>query len=382
MGTGLALKNAYNRSMLFFKREKVLAISAVLALASSGVARPRLEYIDFDVLLLLLNLMLIVEALKRLNLLEWAAVFLLGNCRSDRSVFFAAVLITFISSMIITNDVALISFVPIALEIGRKTKIKTMELVICQTLAANLGSSFTPMGNPQNLYMYSFYDMGAAEFFMITAPVAVLSLVILALIAVFKCSKEQLEFEFSCVNISGKGHVCIVGAAFAAALLSVFQVVDCAAALLFTMAVAWTVDKRLLLKADYTLLLTFVLLFIFIGNISYGGIVKGCISSFLKSPGSTYVCAILASQIISNVPAAILISGFTDYYKELLIGVNIGGMGTIIASMASLISYKLYLKEYPMDGREYIRLFTIYNMLGLTFFIPVIYFMVEGMCRL
>ncbi|KDR96539.1 Na+/H+ antiporter NhaD [Peptoclostridium litorale DSM 5388] len=361
------------RLISFLKRDAVLVTASALAAVSSTAYEPRLEYIDFRVLALLFNLMAIVAALKKFKALDWAAIFLIGRCKSSRGVFIALLSITFFSSMLITNDVALITFVPISLIIGKKANINTLSLVIYQTLAANLGSALTPMGNPQNLYMYSFYNVGSAEFFMMTAPIAMLSVAFLAGIVFVKCEKEALRLGISQVDVSDKKPVYWLCAAFAAVILSVFHVIDYRVALIVTLLTILAIDKRLLLQVDYSLLLTFVAFFVFVGNLSSGYAARSFLSESLRGHGRTYFCAILASQLISNVPASILISRFTDNYKELILGVNIGGMGTMIASMASLISYKLYMNENPLENRKYMGMFALYNILGLLLFTPIIY---------
>ncbi len=365
-------KSNKNNIILFFKKELVLTITVLLAIVSSFISIPKLEYINFTVLILLFNLMIVVSAFKQLNVLDYMATFLLTKCKSNRVIFFVLICITFTSSMFITNDVALITFVPLALIIGKKTKINTLSLVIYQTLAANLGSSLTPMGNPQNLYIYSFYNIKPINFFMIMIPIIILSIIFLGII-IIKTDTNTVSLNLSQVSVKNKMHVLWFSLLFIIILLSVFHIIDYRFSFILTLLVVLVLNKKLLVQVDYSLLCTFTAFFILVGNISSMDIVKNFLSSILNSPKNTYFFSILTSQFISNVPAAVLISPFTNNYKELLLGSNIGGMGTLIASMASLISYKLYLKEYPSQNRRYLKVFTFYNIIGLIFFIPLIY---------
>lgn len=359
----------------FLKKEAVLVIAACLAIATSFVATPKMEYIDFKVLVLLFNLMIVVAAFKELQVLDSIATSLLSKCTSYRSICYTLVFITFFSSMLVTNDVALITFVPLTLIIGNKAKIDTLKIIVFETLAANLGSALTPMGNPQNLFIYSFFNITPSEFFKITLPMVILAIVFLIAIMI-KGKKDTLAFTISDIKITNKKQVMFYSVLLIIILLSVFHVIDYRIAFLCTLVVVLLINRQLFSNVDYSLLLTFVAFFIFIGNISSMESVKNIMGNILSSGESTYISSILASQAISNVPATMLISGFTPFYKELLMGVNIGGMGTLIASLASVISYKLYTKENPEKGIEYLKSFTVYNVIGLAVFIPVMYFLI------
>ena len=314
----------------FLKKECVLVIAVTLAILSSFISIPKLSYIDFKVLILLFNLMVVVAAFKELKVLDSIAIGLLKKCNTYTSISLALVFITFISSMIVTNDVALITFVPLSIVIARKANINVLKIVVFQTLAANLGSSFTPMGNPQNLFIYSFYNLSPIDFFKITLPIVILAVLFLVLL-----------------------------------------VIDYKVTFLITIVMVLILNKKLFSQVDYSLLITFIGFFIFVGNISTMDVVKNFMEGILNSPKSTFLASVLSSQVISNVPATMLLSGFTNHFKELLLGVNIGGMGTLIASLASVISYKIYASEFGNDN--YMKSFTFYNILGLIIFVPIAY---------
>ena len=354
----------------FLKKECVLVIAVTLAILSSFISIPKLSYIDFKVLILLFNLMVVVTAFKELKVLDSIAIGLLKKCNTYTSISLALVFITFISSMIVTNDVALITFVPLSIVIARKANINVLKIVVFQTLAANLGSSFTPMGNPQNLFIYSFYNLSPIDFFKITLPIVVLAVLFLVLL-VFKDKKMNLSLDLEDVKIDNKRDVYLFGGLFLIILLSVFHVIDYKVTFLITIVMVLILNKKLFSQVDYSLLITFIGFFIFVGNISTMDVVKNFMEGILNSPKSTFLASVLSSQVISNVPATMLLSGFTNHFKELLLGVNIGGMGTLIASLASVISYKIYASEFGNDN--YMKSFTFYNILGLIIFVPIAY---------
>nr|WP_302419429.1 SLC13 family permease [uncultured Romboutsia sp.] len=354
----------------FLKKECVLVIAVTLAILSSFISIPKLSYIDFKVLILLFNLMVIVAAFKELKVLDSIAIGLLKKCNTYTSISLALVFITFISSMIVTNDVALITFVPLSIVIARKANINVLKIVVFQTLAANLGSSFTPMGNPQNLFIYSFYNLSPIDFFKITLPIVILAVLFLVLL-VFKDKKMNLSLDLEDVKIDNKRDVYLFGGLFLIILLSVFHVIDYKVTFLITIVMVLILNKKLFSQVDYSLLITFIGFFIFVGNISTMDVLKNFMEGILNSPKSTFLASVLSSQVISNVPATMLLSGFTDHFKELLLGVNIGGMGTLIASLASVISYKIYASEFGNDN--YMKSFTFYNILGLIIFVPIAY---------
>lgn len=363
-----------NKIIIFFKKECVLIIATLLALITSLISMPKLEYIDFKVLILLFNLMVIVAALNKFKVLDKIAITLLEKCTTSRKVNLVLVFITFFSAMFVTNDVALITFVPLTIITSKKANINALKTIVFQTLGANLGSALTPMGNPQNLFIYSFYNMNIISFLKSTFPLILIGLVFLSIL-IFKEKDFKLNFDVEKIEIKDKNKIFLVVALFFLVILSVFKIIDYKITFILTIIFVVFLDKSLFKKVDYSLLLTFVAFFIFIGNISSMEEVKIFMENLFNSSKSTYFYSILSSQIISNVPATMLISNFTNYSKELLLGVNIGGMGTLIASLASLISYKLYVKEVKDENNNYIKVFTLYNLLGLIVIIPIIYFL-------
>ncbi len=353
----------------FIKNEIVLIISFILAAISAFIVTPNagyIDYMDFRTLALLLCLMAVMAGLGGLGFFKLLASKLLGLASTTRSLTLWLCLLCFFSSMIITNDVALITFVPfsiVALKLSSQEKL-LIPLITLETVAANLGSMLTPVGNPQNLYLFSAFNMTTGDFFITVLPYAALSLVLLVASAFFiKKEKISVASEEKTSRINYK--FCAVYAAlFAISILTVFRVIPYGITLAVSVAAILVFDRNALTKVDYSLLLTFVFLFIFIGNLKNIAPVSDFLSETVS--GNEVAVGIAASQIFSNVPAAILLSGFTNNIKNLLIGVNLGGLGTLIASMASLISFKLVAKENVSSGK-YIAVFTAVNVVFLVF---------------
>lgn len=368
-------KDSSSKIRLFFKNELVFTVSVILALASSFFTVPKIEYIDFKVLACLFNLMIVVKAFEENKLLDRVAVSILNTCTDSRKVSLVMILLCFFSSMIITNDIALLTLVPLTLIISRKSKVDLMLTVILQTLAANIGSSLTPMGNPQNLYIVSYYQLTAAQFF-----VPLILFVGLGLLWLFILNKQSPKINtavnLECIAIKDRNKSILWFVLFIIIILSVFGVINYILVLFLTVFLTLILNRRLLLCIDYLLLFTFICFFIFSGNISSIPAIIGLMEANINNPHSTYFGSIILSQIISNVPCAIFLSKFTTSWKELLLGVNIGGMGTIIASLASVISYKLYVKELPEESSRYMFKFSIYNFISLGLFTLINYFVV------
>lgn len=360
----------------FIKQEAVLCLATLLAAVSSFWQTPKIEYIDFGVLSILLSLMLVVAGLKSIRFLDWLAVLLLNRCRSQRQVTVALLTVTYISSMFVTNDVALITFVPLAIVIGRTIEMDMSRTIILQTLAANLGSMATPPGNPQNLFLYAFFDYDLVGFFQAMLPSTLLAIVFLLGLS-FRTKSRSLELALPEPEQPERGKTIMYLALLLLNIGAVIHFVDKYIALAITV-VFFAVTKRMLFRVvDYSLLVTFVGFFIFIGNISHTDVVEMIRTGLLSGQGGTYLAGLGLSQVVSNVPAAMLLAGLTDRANAdaLLVGVNVGGMGTLIASMASVISFKLFVLEHPAQAGAYMRMFTYYNVIGLALIGALTYYL-------
>ena len=367
----------------FIKKEPVLFAAILLAFISVLFVRPEpvlvFNSIDFRVICLLFCLMIVIQAFRTTNLLDWIALKLLSFCKNQKSLYFVLVFIVFFISMLVTNDVALLTFVPLTILICEKANHSACKLIILETLAANLGSSVTPMGNPQNLFLYSFFNFSTAEFFRTTLIIGIPSIVILTIMILFICRNRKndekttfflQETEQTFVKIDFRFWVYFVCLIFS--LLTVFRIVDYRITLFITIVLMLICNKKLFKNVDYGLLLTFAGFFIFIGCLSALPQVSNYLKSVLSSAYSTYLAGIFSSQVISNVPAAILLSGFTANPKELLLGVNVGGLGTLIASLASVISFKLYKNSDSQSCTEsFFVKFSVYNI-GLLIILGIV----------
>lgn len=342
------------RIVTYLKREMVLCAAAFLALLSMFFVKPDrgyVDYLDARVLALLFCLMTVMEGFKKTGLFEQMANRLLKKVKTFRQLMIVLVGLCFFSSMWITNDVALLTFVPFTILVLRMAQMerRMIAVVTMETIAANLGSMATPVGNPQNLYLYSVSGMSLGEFIKVMGPLSVLSLFLILMGCLLQ--KNQ-ELQITVVSQEKKEpkieENLLLCALFVVSLLAVLRILS------WQMLLGITILACLLLyatgkeeflpgKVDYGLLFTFVAFFIFIGNMGRIGWVKELLEKALG--GNELLLGFAGSQVISNVPAAILLSGFTKNYAALLQGVNIGGLGTLIASLASLISYKFYAEE-------------------------------------
>ena len=383
----------------FIKRESVLFIAVVLAIFSMFVVTPDeqyISYIDFRTLAILFSLMAIVSGFKKLGIFDMLAKKMLSSVKSLRELTAVLIFLCFFTSMVITNDVALITFVPFTIiimnQMGEDFKNKwLLKIVALQTIAANLGSMFTPIGNPQNLYLFGISNLNILDFFMLMLPFTLIAFALLIIYIFATCRTKEFsvngntdktddiadtyknqatsinENTSKADNIAStnksKKKLIVYIILLILSILCVGRIIPYQ--LIFILVFMYTIlrDRKILLEVDYPLLATFAALFIFIGNIER----VSAFSNFLQSiiSGHEIITSVVASQIMSNGPAAILLSQFTDNISKLIIGINIGGLGTIIASMASLISFKYIARENPAFKRRYLMLFTVYGLVFL-----------------
>lgn len=353
----------------FVKKEVVLVVATVLAIASAFVIPPSIaymEYIDWHVLELLLCLMAVMAGLQKCGLFDWLGEVLLKRTSRVWQLCLVLVMLCFFLSMLITNDVALITFVPFAIVTLEKCKKERLMIpvVVLQTVAANLGSMLTPIGNPQNLYLYNLSEMGLGEFLLCMLPNTALSFVLIVISLLFiKGKNEAVEQEENETTTVNKKQTVIYLILFVLSLLVVAKIISVEIVLGIVLIVVFFLDKSVLKKVDYCLLLTFISFFIFTGNLGNIPVIRDTLQALVN--GRELLVGVVASQAISNVPAALLLSGFTSDYRALLAGVNVGGLGTLIASMASLISYKILANKYDEKKGKYFQWFTIVNVVFL-----------------
>jgi len=350
------------------RNETVLIISFIAASVTAMFVHPSIKYlyyIDFKVLAILFCLMAIVSGLKKIGVFGVLAQKMTAGSKNSKALRLSLILICFFSSMLITNDVALITFVPFAimvLTVTAQTE-HMIYVIVMQTVAANLGSMLTPVGNPQNLYLYSFYNIQIADFFKITIPFTIVGLLLIIMFSVVG-KNENIHVRFNSNEIISDNKLMIIYLLlFFVCLGTVFHLIDYKITFAIVLITIFVADKSLFKNIDYGLLATFVCFFIFVGNIGNIQYINTFISNIII--GRELIISVLLSQVCSNVPTSVLLSNFTGNYKELVIGTNIGGLGTLIASLASLISYKLYTKSNNSKPFKYILVFSIVNILIL-----------------
>ena len=352
------------KALRFIKKNIVCIIAAVAAVVTCFLVPPDkayLDYFDWKTLSCLFLTLAVVCALRNIKFFTILARKLVSLSGNLRSLFLLLIIITFIGSMIIANDMALITFLPLgyfALSVTKQEKYMAY-LFVLQNISANLGGMLTPFGNPQNLYLYSFFNIPTGEFCKIMLPSFLLAVALLVVACVpVKPIKFKLKGNLpEKLNIKKTILYCLL---FLFSILIVFRVVHFAVGLIIIPVILFFIDRDSLKMVDYSLLATFFFFFIFAGNLARLDIVNSVISALLQK--DTLLVSVLSCQFISNVPSAILLSRFTTDYPALLLGVNIGGTGTLIASLASLITFNEFKVLYPDKTKKYIKTFTLLNL--------------------
>lgn len=351
------------RVIRFGKKNAVMLIALLAALVSMLLVKPDKEYLGyFDVktLCCLFGTLAVVCALKNIHFFAILARRIMMLTGDTRTAAIVLIYITFIGSMIIANDMALITFLPLGYYVFSTTgRTKDVAIVfILQNIAANLGGMLTPFGNPQNLYLYARYNIPTGEFMEIMLLPFIVSIVLVTACC-FLIEKQSLRIQEQTKETLPAGRTVLYIVLFALTILMVFRVLQPLHVIALVVIVLLAVDYKALLRVDYGLLFTFVFFFVFAGNMGRLPAVRQFFSGLME--GSTLLTAVFSCQVISNVPSAILLSQFTDNYASLLVGVNIGGAGTLIASLASLITFREFSSHYKKHVKEYMLWFTLLN---------------------
>ena len=345
------------------KENVVLIVAICAAIITSFIVPPDEEYLnyfDFKTLACLFGVLAVVCALRNIRFFYTLAKAIVRRFKNAKVAILVLVYITFIGSMLIANDMALLTFLPLGyfiLHTTGKEKYLAFTFII-QNIAANLGGMLTPFGNPQNLYLYSKFNIPDGEFVSIMLPPFIVAVILITACCLIFVKSEPLEIQEKAASLP-VGRVIIYLALFAVAISMVFRFMPYQLGLVIIPVALLFLDREALKQVDYGLLFTFVFFFIFAGNMGRIEIVREFFSYLLNI--NTLIFSALSCQIISNVPSAILLSQFTDNYRELLLGVNIGGAGTLIASLASLITFKEYTKQDPKHTLSYVLKFSAFN---------------------
>ena len=347
----------------FFRRNTVMTVAFVAALVTSFIVPPDkayLSYFDLKTLACLFSVLAVVCALRNIKFFTILARKIVQCFGTVRMTLLALIYITFIGSMLIANDMALLTFLPLGFFVLDSTGMRKYMAVtfIMQNIAANLGGMLTPFGNPQNLFLYSRFNIPTLDFMKVMFPPFIVSIALITVICLFfPNEKMKLSDDEKMALPVWRTTVYLI--LFALSIAIVFRTIPYYIGLVIILVSMLFLDRDALKKVDYPLLLTFTCFFIFSGNMGRIDAVRRFFSSFLEI--DTLLFSSLSCQVISNVPSAILLSQFTDNWQSLLVGVNIGGAGTLIASLASLITFSEYQLHNPHGARKYIALFSAFN---------------------
>ncbi len=347
----------------FVKKNAVVCIAMACAVVTCFLVPPDGEYLgyfDFKTLACLFSTLAVVCALKNINFFSYVAHRIVCLAGDMRRAILALIYITFIGSMLIANDMALITFLPLGYYVLSSTgKTRYMSFTfIMQNIAANLGGMLTPFGNPQNLYLYTYFNIDTVEFMKIMLPPFLLAITLITVCCLF-IKPEKLTLNSNDAEKTVKWRAVVYLILFALSIVMVFRVLPYYICLPVIFVAVLVLDRKALRDVDYGLLLTFAAFFVFSGNLARIPAVSEFLGALIQK--NALLVSALSCQFISNVPSAILLSKFTDAYAELLVGVNIGGVGTLIASLASLITFKEYIKYKPKRAFSYIKEFLAYN---------------------
>lgn len=367
------IKTAAGKVIAFIKKEVVLSIATICTIVTIFFVpfdKEYLEYFEFKTLIALFCMLAVVAGLKNTNVFELISKKLIGLFKTRRAVVYALVYGTFFFDMIVANDMSLITFLPLTYIVLHSTNNDKYLAItfILQTIAANMGGMITPYGNPQNLYLYSFYNIPTVEFFGVLLIQSITVAVLLYIGGLF-IKNEKLTLKNDEKLEIKKKELIIYAILFVFVILSIFRVIPHVITLALVVLTVLIVDRARFRYVDYALLATFCVFFVFSGNIARIPAIKGFIESIVTE--NTLIAGIVSCQFISNVPTAIFLSKFTDNYRDLLVSVNIGSLGIIISSLASLITLKEYLKHQPKNFKKYMLLFTIVNTTFLAILIVV-----------
>lgn len=363
MNDTVTKNNVWEKIGKFVRKNAVMFIALLAAVVTSFIVpidKEYLGYFDYKTLTCLFCVLAVVCALKNINFFYILARKVVQLFKTARMSILVLVYITFIGSMLIANDMALLTFLPLGYFVLSTTgKEKYMAFTfIMQNISANLGGMLTPFGNPQNLFLYSKYEIPNLEFVKIMAPPFALSVILITICCIIFVKPEPLSLTDEKINLPVKRTILYL-ILFALSIVIVFRGIPYWIGLIVIPAVLLIADRKALRMVDYGLLFTFVFFFIFAGNMARVELVRNLFSMLLNK--STLLFSVISCQCISNVPSAILLSQFTENYADLLVGVNIGGVGTLISSLASLITYREYVRHNPGKSGYYIGRFSIFN---------------------
>lgn len=341
-----------------------LSILITVSIVTSFFNTPQWSYVDWHVIIVLFQLMLVIKAFEQYGLISWLSMRILIRCTNERSLSIAMCLLSLFLAMFATNDVTILTVVPLVLMMKRRSNANIYFPITMVTICANLGSSLTPVGNPHNLYIYTHFNLSIGTFFSYSLPLFAASILLLFCSVSF-VKPRPITSDTTVPKIVNPKRIIPFIFAAVSVVLCVLQIVPDWATLVVTVGITLIADRRLFLKADYNLLATIFFIFIAVGNISHMAVLHAFLTGLVGSPMSTYLSGLLLSQFISNVPITVLLSQFTTSPAALFYGVDIGGLGSPIASLANLITITLFIKEFPKERKKFLTTFLGVNFAGL-----------------
>lgn len=366
----------------FFETNFIFTIAVIAAIVSCFFVKPDAEYwgyFDIDTIVCITLLLVVIAAFSNIQFFEKVARWLVKKFKNTRSIIMCLIFITYVSALVNANDMSLLTFLPLAYIVLKYTNnIKYVAFTfIMQNIASNLGGMITPIGNPQNLYIFSFYDMNLFEFLKIMAIPTLIALVLIIVVCLF-IKKEPLEFKDNEVSHFSVPKAIIYGILFAITLMVVFGIIPWWIAVIVILITVAICDIKAYMLVDYTIPLTFVAFFIFSGNLSRIPAIIDIMQSFIDN--HTFLTAYISCQLISNVPTAVLLSKFTGNYAHLLVSVNVASLGIIFSSLSGVIALKEYIKVVKVEklGKNrgtwfYIGMDTLFNVVGAIILVPLSY---------
>ncbi|WP_127849001.1 SLC13 family permease [Lacticaseibacillus hulanensis] len=353
-------------------KDRVFQIAAIIAVLSLFLARPRIADINFTTLWSLLGMMTVIQIFEYLHVLDFIAYRMTAGAHTARQLTWFFVMLSFVAAMFLTNDMAVLTFMPLYLRVAKKLHLPEIVPATAIAMAANLGSFMTPFGNSHNIFLMSKFKISLLDFGMWVLPLALISVIFLGALMFFIKPKEVpvVPVQDLRINMRLTTITCIVAVLV---FLSIFGLLPPWLAALIALVYAALLDRKILLHVDYGIVFTFVAFFIIVSDIQQVPAVAAILIALEHSPSSVYFTSIATSQIMSNVPATVLVAQFTNHIPALFYGTNIGGMGTMIASLCNLLAFKQFGVHASKEARsKFFVPFTAFNFLGL--------FIIGGVC--
>lgn len=351
--------------------DKTFLVTLVLAVLALSLGTVHLADIDLKTILALLSLMVTIAIYEKLHLLRYIANVIIEKCQSMRAIIMVILLFSFFGAMLFTNDVAILTLIPIVFNIRKQIKLPTIGLVSLMTVYANLCSAMTPFGNPQNLYLVSYFHLDILAFLKLSLPIGVISLATL-FIVLFGFSKAKIAAVKTPHIAINPTQVIVLLVSTLIVLMGVLSVISIWFALVASLVCAFWIKGEIVAEVDYGIILTFINFFIIVGAVSRIPLIHDFLAAYMTHNSSVFATSVGMSQVISNVPAAVLLSKFTNHVAALYLGVTVGGLGTFIASLANLLALRQY-QAFALDGTtpKFARQFTLINAIYMIIFFGI-----------